>query len=189
MRAYPYSIENGHGETMTFFGLSKDGDRVEAEARAQPGAGPPMHVHHLQEEAMQVVSGRLGYQVLGEEPKFAGPGDLAIFAPGVAHKWWNAGSDELRATGWAKPPDNIEFFLGAIFASVKATGKGRPSLFDAAFLMTRYRSEFGMLEIPALVQRAVFPLLVIVGRLLDKYRKFTDAPEPISAGRRPRHSP
>ena len=29
----------------------------------------------------------------------------------------------------------------------------RPGLFDAAFLLTRYRSEMGMLAIPAVVQR------------------------------------
>ena len=42
-----------------------DGERAGADGVAQPGAGPPMHVHYLQEEAARVVSGRLGYQVLG----------------------------------------------------------------------------------------------------------------------------
>jgi hypothetical protein len=59
---------------------------------------------------------------------------------GTPHKWRNAGSEELRSTGWCKPPDNIEFFLGTLFASTKENG-GRPSLFDAAFLLTRYRWE------------------------------------------------
>ena len=182
MKSYPYTIDNGQGERMTFLRVVRDteGERVEGEMRAQPGAGPPMHVHKFQEEAMQVVVGRLGYQVLGHEPTFAGPGELAIFAPGVPHKWWNAGDVELRATGWAKPPDNIEFFLGAIFASQKITGTKRPALFDAAFLLRRYRSEFTMLEIPAPVQRFVFPFLVLIGRLLRKYDKFKDAPAPIS---------
>jgi len=36
-----------------------------------------------------------------------------------------------------------------------------------------------MLEIPAPVQRFVFPLLVLIGRLLGKYDKFKDAPTPI----------
>jgi hypothetical protein len=29
-------------------------------------------------------------------------------------------------SGWCKPPDNIEFFLGALFASAKRNGGGRP---------------------------------------------------------------
>jgi hypothetical protein len=35
-----------------------------------------------------------------------------------------------------------------------------------------------MFEVPALVQALVFPVVVFVGTLLGKYRKFADAPEP-----------
>ena len=150
-RTYPYTIDNGQGELLTFTGVTQgpSGLRVGADGVAQPGAGPPMHVHHLQDEAAQVVRGRMGYQVPGGEPQFAGPGELVVWPAGTAHKWWNAGSDELHMTGWCSPPDNIEFFLGTLFASTKANGGSRPGLFDAAFLVTRYRTEFAMLEVPA----------------------------------------
>ena len=181
MRSYPYTIENGHGERLTFTGLTKgpDGDRVETEGFAAPRAGPPMHVHYLQEEAARVVSGRLGYQVPGRDAQFAGPGELVVWPAGTAHKWWNAGSDELRIAGWCSPPHNVEFFLGALFASAKENGGGRPALFDAAFLATRYRSEFAILEIPAVVRRVVIPIMYVVGRLLGKHEKYKDAPPPI----------
>ena len=65
-----------------------------------------------------------------------------------------------------------------LYASTKRNG-GRPSLFVAAFLMGRYRSEFGMLEIPMAVQRFLFPVLVTIGRRLGKYRRYADAPEPV----------
>ena len=107
-----------------------------------------MHVHYLQEEAARVVRGKLGYQVLGGEPQFAGPGELVVWPAGTAHKWWNAGNDELHMSGWCSPPDNVEFYLSTLFASTKANGGLRPGLFDAAFLMTRYRTEFAMLELP-----------------------------------------
>ena len=180
MTRYPYTIDNGRGEQLTFLGVTSgpDGIRADADGVAQPGAGPPMHVHYLQEEAARVVSGRLGYQVLGQEPKFAGPGDLIVWPAGTAHKWWNAGTSELRMTGWCKPPGNIEFFLSTLFASTKRHG-GRPALFDAAFLMTRYRSEYAMLEVPAVVRHVVVPMLFAVGRVLGKYKKFQDAPEPM----------
>jgi hypothetical protein len=45
--------------------------------------------------------------------------------------------------------------------------------------MTRYRSEFEMVAIPAPVQRIVFPLLVVMGRLLGKYARYEDAPPPV----------
>jgi quercetin dioxygenase-like cupin family protein len=81
--SYPYTIDNGHGEQLIFTGVihGPDGDRAEAEGVAQPGAGPPMHVHYLQEEAARVVTGRLAYQVLGEEPKVADVGELVVCQP------------------------------------------------------------------------------------------------------------
>ena len=36
-----------------------------------------------------------------------------------------------------------------------------------------------MTELPAVVQRFVFPVLVMVGRALGKYEKYADAPEPV----------
>ena len=96
-KTYPYTIDNGQGELLTFTRLAQGpgGPRVEAEGVARPGAGPPMHVHYLQEEAVQVISGRFGYQLLGGEPQFAGPGEVVVWPAGTPHKWWNAGSDEF----------------------------------------------------------------------------------------------
>jgi len=182
MKSYPYTIDNGQGELLTFTGVTQgpDGERALADGVATPGAGPPMHVHYLQEEAARVISGRLGYQVPGSEPQFAGPGELVVWPAGMAHKWWNAGTDELRMAGWCSPPGNIEFFLSTLFASTRANG-GRPALFDAAFLMTRYRTEYAMLEIPTFVRHAVIPLVYAAGTLLGKYRKYQDAPAPMTS--------
>jgi hypothetical protein len=66
-----------------------------------------------------------------------------------------------------------------IYASTRRNGGKQPDPFDAAFLATRYRSEFSMVEIPALVQRIVFPIQLAIGRLLGKYRRYADAPEPV----------
>jgi mannose-6-phosphate isomerase-like protein (cupin superfamily) len=180
MTTYPYTIDNGHGEKLTFLGVTHgpDGDRADADGVAQPGAGPPMHVHYLQEEAARVVTGRMGYQVLGEEPKFANAGETVVWPAGTPHKWWNAGDTQLRMVGWCKPPGNIEFFLSSIFASTKEN-RGRPGLFDAAFLVTRYRSEYAMLELPAFVRHIVIPVLYAVGLMLGKYSKYKDAPQPV----------
>lgn len=181
--SYPHTIENGAGERLTFLRRvsAPGGDRLEVENVVQPGAGPPMHVHHRQEEVLTVQQGRIGYQRPGAPPQYAGPGETVAFLPGDAHKFWNAGDDELRCTGHIAPAHNIEFFLGAIFASTKRSGGTRPDLFDIAYLTHRYRSEFSLVGVPAPVQRLVFPLLVGIGQLLGRYRRFADAPEPIGA--------
>jgi hypothetical protein len=71
------------------------------------------------------------------------------------------------------------FFLATLLTSTKEHGGERPGLFDAAFLTTRYRTEFALIELPAVVRRVVIPIVYVVGSMLGKYRKFKDAPTPI----------
>lgn len=177
---FPYTIHNSTGESLTFLGITnRDGiEYLEAENRAQPKAGPPMHVHYKQDESFTVVSGKLAYQVPGEEVRYGGPGDTILFPAGKPHKFWNAGEDELVCSGFISPPGNAVYFLSQIFKSTAENG-GRPGLFDIAFLVRTYRSEFAMLEIPTFVQRLIIPLIFAVGKVTGKYRKFRDAPKPM----------
>jgi quercetin dioxygenase-like cupin family protein len=181
MPEYPYTIDNGGGERLTFLGRRRDqqGELLEVRNVVSPGAGPPMHVHRLQEEGLTVERGTLAYQVKGEEERRVGPGESATFAPGVAHRFWNPGEDELVGSGFVRPPDNLEYFLSEIYASMRRHGGKRPGLFDAAYLTRRYGSEFGMLVPPPSVQRVLFPMILAVGRALGWDKRFADAPEPV----------
>jgi hypothetical protein len=114
-----------------------------------------------------------------EVENVVGPGESVAFRAGEAHKFWNAGEEDLRCKGYIEPADNIEYFLGAIYEAQKRSGGPRPDPLDTAFLMRRYRSEFSMVEIPAPVQRVVFPVQVAIGTLLGRYKKYADAPEPV----------
>ena len=178
---YPHTIENGAGERLTFLRRvpGRLGDRLEGENVIAPGAGPPMHVHHRQEEGLTVVEGRMGYQRQGGAAQFAGPGETVVFAPGDVHRFWNAGDADLRCTAWVEPADNLEYFLGEIFASMRGNGGKGPHPLDAAYLTRRYRSEFAMLVIPPAVQRVLFPVLVAIGTLLGRYARYADAPVPV----------
>jgi quercetin dioxygenase-like cupin family protein len=177
---YPRTIDDGAGGRMTFLGVTHDeqGERLDITSTVDPGAGPPMHVHHLQSETVTVRSGQIGVRVDGEPERFAGPGERIHFPAGVAHRFWNAGGTELVLDGEVRPPHNMEYFLTQIYASTAAHG-GRPGAFDGAFLLTRYRSEFAMTAIPAPVRRVVFPVQVLLGRFLRRYAKFADAPAPV----------
>jgi Mannose-6-phosphate isomerase len=176
----PHTIENITGEKLTFLRIViKDGvEYLETEAEVQPNAGPPMHVHHKQDESMTVLSGKIGYQELKGENKYAGPGETVLFKAGVPHKFWNAGNEPLRLSGYVSPAYNMVYFLSQIYRSMNENG-GRPGIFDTAFLLRRYKTEFRMIEIPTFVQKLIFPVILFHGSLRGKKKKFIDAPDPL----------
>jgi len=182
MPAYPHTIDNGSGDRITFLRRVSGpaGERLEVENVVQPGSGPPMHVHHHQTESLTVRAGRLGWERAGEAPAFAEVGESVVFEAGAPHRFWNAGEGELRCVGYIQSPDNVEYFLAALYDSQKRSGGARPNPFEVAFLMHRYRSEFRMMAIPPLVQRLVFPVLRAIGTLLGKYDRYADAPKPVT---------
>jgi uncharacterized cupin superfamily protein len=138
-----------------------------------------MHTHWLQDEELTVVKGNIGYQVMGEEKRYAGEGETILFTRGVPHRFWNEGTETLNCRGWIKPANTIVFFLCAIYAAQNKSGKSQPDAFDGAYLMTRYSSEYDLPEIPAFVKKTIVPMTYFVGRVLGKYKKFSNAPKPL----------
>lgn len=177
----PVTINNGHGETLHFNELihEPDGDTIIGVNQVLPNAGPPMHVHWLQDEGFTVIKGRIGYQIHGGIEMFAGPGESVVFRKGVPHRFWNAGTEILECRGWLKPANNIVFYLSAVFDSQKKSSNGRPGMIDMAFLLSRYRTEFDLPDIPAFVKKVILPVLYWWGKVTDQYRKYKDAPAPV----------
>jgi quercetin dioxygenase-like cupin family protein len=176
----PHTIENITGEKLTFLRIViKDGvEYLETESVVQPNAGPPMHVHHKQDESLTVISGKIGYQELKGEKKYAGPGETVLFKVGVPHKFWNAGNEPLRLSGYVSPANNVVYFLSQIYRSMNEN-EGRPGMYDTAFLLDRYKTEFRMFEIPTFVQKLIFPVSLFLGSMRGKNKKFIDAPDPL----------
>lgn len=177
--AYPVTIDNGHGERLTFLGLERrDGvEYIQVENQVSPGAGPPMHVHHQQHESLHILEGEMGVEILGEQPYFLQKGESATFEAGIAHRFWNAGDNTLHCKGEIWPPHNIEYFLGEIYRSSREHGGGRPGAFDSAYLLRKYSTEFDMLGIPAFVKKVIFPVVLFLGKLQGKDKRFKNAPE------------
>ena len=175
---YPHTIDNGGGEEITFVQFINDekGGKLEIHNRVQPGAGPPMHVHFLQDESLTVVSGKIGAQIAGQAPFFAGPGETVTFKRGEIHRFWNAGEDVLICKGWATPAYNLEYFLTEIYKSVKSNGGHRPGTFDSAYLLSKYKTEFDMMGIPSFVKLVIFPIVRFLGTLTGKHKRFEGAP-------------
>lgn len=170
------------GEKITFLKtFVKDGVEIlEADIEVQPQAGPPMHTHYKQDESFTILYGTMAYKVPGEEVKYAYPGDTVLIKAGIPHKFWNPGNDVLKCKGYVTPPDNFVYFLTELYKSINEN-KGRPGLYDGAYLLNRYKSEFAMLEIPAFVQKVIFPVVLFIGKLTGKNKKYSNAPIPATA--------
>ncbi len=177
---YPHTIFNA-GEELTFEKLEVKGgeETIIVTNKIKPNHGPPLHVHFLQDEAITVKKGRMGYQVVGEEETYLEAGESLRFEKGMAHRFWNAGEDILECSGWITPAHSIDYFLTSVYAAMSKSGSAQGDPFDMAYLITRYRKEYDLLIIPVFVKRIIMPLTVIVGKLLRKYDHFKDAPAPL----------
>lgn len=124
MAPHPHAIDNGAGERLTFLAVRRHGrgEYIEVRNSVAPGAAPPMHVHHLEEESLTVERGTIGYQSQGGTEQTAGPGESVTFAPGEVHRFRNAGDDELVGTGFIRPTGNLESFLTELYASMRRKG-------------------------------------------------------------------
>lgn len=177
----PLTIDNGHGEVITFKEILKeeDGDRLLLEGRVQPNCGPVMHVHFKQDEHFKVIQGTMAYQIPGQEAGHLKPGESVTFSRNQPHKFWNAGDEELVIDCWIKPVNNVVFYLSTLYEATKGQKTPQPEPFDGAYLIKRYASEYDIVQMPGFVKKVIIPITYFFGRLLGKYNKFKDAPRPM----------
>lgn len=176
--SYPHTIQNCVGEKIIFKELTqKDGRSVVyLEAFCEPGCGPAMHTHLKQDESLTVISGKLAYQTPGNPVKFALPGESVLFKAGTPHKFWADGNQRLHCSGWISPVNSVVYFLTALYQAQNKSGKAQPDSFEGAYLLTHYKSEYDMPEIPSFVKNIIMPFTVLIGKLTGKYKHFADAP-------------
>jgi len=167
------NLENRHtGEILRLRRMrDADGQTVLAiDGSLPPGmSGPPLHVHFHQREEGLVKAGTLGARI-GKEKIIVPAGKTSVFPAGVVHAWWNAGDDLLELSGRAVPAGDLDRYLQALFTVVNAGPSGRPSIFYLAHVLWRHRHTQAVELPPRIIQRIVFPLILLVGRVLGKYR-------------------
>ena len=164
------------------------------EGSLPPGtSGPPLHVHFDCRETILVKSGLLGVRV-GREQFDVRPGKAAVVPAGVLHTWWNAGDEALETSGRTVPASDLDRFIQAMWAVLNASASGRPSIFYLAHVLWRHRRTQAVALPPRAVQRIVFPLILLLGTALGKYRgtawpgspaSCTGAPETVTRAPQP----
>src|SRR5215208_2169615 len=109
------TLENpvtGERFTFTDTASSTDGELLAFDFALRPGGAVPLpHVHPVQTERFQVVSGQMRFRV-GLHTFVAGPGDVVEVAPGVAHSFANAGEHEARLHVEVRPALAMEEMFG-----------------------------------------------------------------------------
>jgi hypothetical protein len=68
------------------------------------------------------------------------------------------------------PAVDLDRYLQAVFAILNASSTGRPSVFYIAHALWRHRHTQASLVPPRFVQRILFPVVLLIGRILGKYR-------------------
>jgi quercetin dioxygenase-like cupin family protein len=154
---------------------------------ARPGArvsGP--HIHPESTERFHVVRGTVAFTIGGTE-RLLGPGEYAEVPKGVVHDWWQVGDEEARVVVEVTPGDRFAEIARTMIGLArdgKVTRRGAPSLLQLAVIMQEYRDVFVMASPPPWVQRPLFAVLALVGRLMGlrasypKYLESTDIEEP-----------
>lgn len=88
-----------------------DDGSLRIEYVAPPRAKISEHIHPRQEEQFEVISGRLGVRVGGQN-SILGSGQSAIGPPGVPHAWWNPSStEEVCFVAGIRPGLDVEVLL------------------------------------------------------------------------------
>lgn len=122
------------------------------EATTNPGAGPPPHVHHREDEAFYVLEGEYEFLVDGRTFK-AEAGSLIYVPKGALHAHENVGEGVGRMLVSHTPGGLYEHFFEKVGRPVEG-GDGEPPAFedrpDSGRRIVEVASEFGI-EIPPLI--------------------------------------
>ena len=97
------------------------------------GAVPIPHVHPIQTERFEVLSGRVRFRI-GLRTRIAGPGDVVEVAPGVMHSFANVDDEEARLHVEVRPALAMEEMFAEVVAMAQAgqmTRRGLPRWLDA----------------------------------------------------------
>jgi quercetin dioxygenase-like cupin family protein len=159
------------GEKIIFRRTAEDtaGELLQADLIVKPhGFVAAEHIHALQEERFEVVSGSIRLRMKGAENDVHA-GEIVTIPPGIPHSWWNAGDQEAHVLVEVRPALRTEEFFETFFGLAQA-GKvdkktGLPNPLVLALMMREFQDEIYLAQPPLPLQRVLFSVLGSIGRL------------------------
>jgi hypothetical protein len=76
----------------------------------------------------------------------------------------------MHMSGRSVPASDLDRFIQALWAASNASPSGRPSIFYIAHIVWRHRRTQTVALPPKAIQWIMFPLILLLGTLLGKYR-------------------
>ena len=166
------SIDNPiTGERLVFrqTGSETAGALLEADYFLKPsGAVAVEHLHPRQEERFEVVSGSVVFRVDGQDRR-CGPGEVAVVAPGVAHKITNPDGEEAHLRIELRPAMRSDLLLATLWGlarDARTNARGVPGLLQMATTVAEFRDEIYAARPPVVLQKIAAAALAPLGRLL-----------------------
>jgi quercetin dioxygenase-like cupin family protein len=182
------------GDWIEFRQTARDtgGALLSGEMVVAPRGGNGLHVHPLQEEHFEVLSGTLGVQI-GDEHRSLGEGEEATVPPGTPHRWFNEDDQEkARVLLELRPALNTEILFENLYGLAtdgKTDENGVPNLLQTAVALNGlHKGEIYPATPPIAIQKALFALLSPVGKLVgyrDHYPKYSGGDTPSGEGAGP----
>ncbi|HET9739615.1 MAG TPA: cupin domain-containing protein, partial [Solirubrobacteraceae bacterium] len=159
----------GERFTFTHTAASTDGELLAFDFSLRPGGKVPVpHVHPIQSERFEVVSGQVRFR-LGLRTFVAGPGEVVEAPPGVAHGFANAGDGVAELRVEVRPALRMEEMFAEVVALAEAgklTRRGLPrNPLTLARLARRYDQEAHAPLLNVAVQRFLLAPLLALERL------------------------
>ena len=146
--------------------FERRGQNLIIKTRAEPGGGPPPHVHPNGEERFSIEQGEVEFLV-GRRKQIAKPGDELTVPRGTRHAFKNVGSTEAIFEAEVIPERTGKgegFFRETAAAAEQGmyTRRGIPTSPRAALhllgILERYQDFALISNPPPAVQRLLFPL-------------------------------
>jgi quercetin dioxygenase-like cupin family protein len=149
------------GDSMELLETSamNGGARVRARLTLKAGTPLPRHVHPLQDETYEVLSGRLAYR-LKEGKRIAGAGETVTFRRGLSHQHYAEGPEATVAVVTLVPGLDFDYLLEGLFGlgSENSYPNG-PDKIQIIIWMNRLKARIHLAGVPIGLQAAIARLV------------------------------